>query len=325
MLIGLLRHGESEGNVKGELSSNANDVLHLTATGKEQIELLRHDTFFKETTHCIYVSPFCRTLESAATLVATSKEFANMPFVVDPRVEEEDYGKYDRLRIKDIKANLDETFRRIATGDYLIRLGYTGENRREFLLRVYGFLVSTLQRHQEDERILVITHSSVILAIEMLWIRLHNPSHKRQSTKNGQLKALSFNKSDIKDLENEIHQLLFASEFQANKFYKYNSGKLLTFMPAVESPQPANDALIYSLHKKKFYVADQEKMPKENTWFSGHLEVRHATPQTIYSVFAYRGDLPDGSREEWLNGLDFIANYIHKYIPVIDEEETLSA
>jgi len=316
MVIGLVRHGESEGNVRNELSSNLDDKICLTNLGRQQIRSLQKDPFFTQPLESMYVSPFLRTLESADILMhALARD--DLPLMIDPRIAEENYGQYSGTSLSETGQALNETFRRITAGDYVMRMGVIGENRREFLLRAYSFLLSILERHDDNQNILVITHSSVISALEKVWIRLYQPSFIRESTKNGQLKRLSIDRDDMVRIKAEIERLLLEPEYQDGSLICYSGEQLLTFSPAVECEKDMASALIYVQKTRKFYENQVSNNSIDALWFSGILHIRHLSKSThaTYPVFVQYGGEPSGKEISDPDRLRFVAEYNDKFFP----------
>lgn len=316
MIIGLVRHGESEGNVRNELSSNMDDKICLTNLGRQQIRNLQKDPFFTQPLESMYASPFLRTLESADILKHTLAK-DNLPLAIDPRIAEENYGLYSGTSLNETKEALNETFRRITAGDHVMRMGVIGENRREFLLRVYSFLLSVLERHDDNHNILVVTHSSVISALEKIWIRLYQPSFIRESTKNGQLKRLTIDRNERVRIKAEIERLLLEQEYQEGSLMGYSNEQLLTFSPAVEYENDITGVLIYAQSTCKFYENQAGNISIDALWFSGILHINHLPKDThdAYPVFVQHSGEPSGKEVSYSDSLRRVAEYIEKFSP----------
>lgn len=206
MTIGLIRHGESEANAHGLLSSNPADPYPLTTAGKKQIVTCITDPFFTTPPTAIYTSPFVRTRESAVIISdeLARRYQAQYPIIQDERIAEMNFGAFSGRTVEETDAEVRTIFEQAFAGDYEIRMSPSGENRREFLSRAYSFLLFLLETYDEDARIVVVTHSSIIAVLEKLWIRLKSPSFIRSSTKNAELKLIEFQKSDKESIESSL-------------------------------------------------------------------------------------------------------------------------
>ena len=82
---------------------------------------------------------------------------------------------------------------RIRLGNNDVRFGSTGENQREFLTRIYSFLVDIINYNKP---VLAVTHESVISVVSRLNRKLRNKG-KKKKIKNNQITELSFTKNDV--------------------------------------------------------------------------------------------------------------------------------
>lgn len=205
MIIGLLRHGESEANVADLLSSRPDDEYHLTPLGKRQVIDAVEDSFFKKPLAAIYTSPFYRTKESAS-IIATQLSYEGR-IIIDERISEMKFGSYSGRTRTETDEEVKRIFAQSFAGDNEIRMSPSGENRREFLTRTYGFILSLLETYNDEDVVLVVTHSSVIAVLEKLWIQLKNPRFQRKSTQNAELKSVQFTKNDTLAIQRLIDGL----------------------------------------------------------------------------------------------------------------------
>lgn len=205
MIIALLRHGESQANVQGLISSQPSDLYRLTPLGRKQIRNLTRHSFFEKPVTAVYSSPFLRTIESATVL---TKNISKLPRpITDGRIAEMNFGSFSGKKQKDVHEEVTHIFEQSFAGNHSIRMSPTGENRHEFLTRTYGFLASLLESNAQTDRMLVITHSSVIAVLEKLWIQLKAPDFKRSSTQNAELKVLEFDKNDAAKIREMLQAL----------------------------------------------------------------------------------------------------------------------
>lgn len=84
----LMRHGEAEQNVRGVLSSDNEEVHHLTDKGREHVKMSA-EKLKSEGIDLVFYSPVTRTTETAEIL----KEYlASAKFMVEDRIREEYFG-----------------------------------------------------------------------------------------------------------------------------------------------------------------------------------------------------------------------------------------
>lgn len=149
MRLVLVRHGESEGNVRHEINDNPARIVELTAKGRQQAtsvaERLRDIPF----THA-YVSEFRRAQQTAEILLQTH---ALIPRV-DARLNERISGM-DGLHV--------DMFNDLVRADYLHTKPPKGESFIEQMARLCSFLDEVAQRHP-DGVVLVVSHENPIVA-----------------------------------------------------------------------------------------------------------------------------------------------------------------
>ena len=106
----IVRHGESESNVNGILSSNPKTVNHLTKDGKEQaVAAAKHLT---DKIDIIYCSPFMRTKETAE-IMAEHLGYPKNKIIYDERLHEIFGGEFDGKKDAEYQAffgNREEKF-----------------------------------------------------------------------------------------------------------------------------------------------------------------------------------------------------------------------
>ncbi len=153
MKIVLVRHGESEGNVKHEINDNPKRIVNLTVKGRAQAEaaaeLLREVHF----THA-YVSEFPRAQQTAAILL----RHHDIPLHIDARLNERRSGM-DGLPV--------HVFNDKANKDYLHYKPEHGESFLEQMARLRSFLDEVATRHP-DGVVLAVSHENPIVAATAL-------------------------------------------------------------------------------------------------------------------------------------------------------------
>ncbi|MBI4809123.1 MAG: histidine phosphatase family protein [Nitrosomonadales bacterium] len=149
MKIILVRHGESEGNVKNEINDDPGRIVNLTARGRAQAaataERLREMPF----THA-YVSQFPRAQQTAAILL----QHHTLDLHIDARLNERISGM-DGLHV--------DVFNDLVRPDYLHIKPPGGESFIEQMGRLRSFLDEAATRHP-DAVVLAVSHENPIVA-----------------------------------------------------------------------------------------------------------------------------------------------------------------
>ena len=167
MKIFLVRHGESEGNVKHEINDDPLRIVNLTARGRAQAEAaaerLRAITF----THA-YVSEFPRARQTIAILL----QGRGLKHEVDARLNERRSGM-DGQHV--------DVFNDYVRADYLRIKPPLGESFLEQMARLRSFLDEAASRHT-DTTVLAVSHENPIVAAYALTVAdpervMHNIVH----------------------------------------------------------------------------------------------------------------------------------------------------
>jgi broad specificity phosphatase PhoE len=204
MIISFIRHGESMSN-KGLVLASAEDSKNdITNFGVDQIK--RAANSLRDSVDGIYVSPYLRTKSSAQIFIENRKE--NLTPIVDYRLQEIDYGIY--VDQKD-HPMMGEVANKQINGDYEVRFGETGENKREILTRFYSFLTDLIDIHGPDEHIVIFSHGRAIsMVVEALSKAGLKPSKNiNLHTDNGSIKRIEIRTGDrafIIDAQKEINK-----------------------------------------------------------------------------------------------------------------------
>jgi broad specificity phosphatase PhoE len=169
----LVRHGESIANVARHMAE-AQNLLTIDFSQREPdvplSELGRQQSIAmgkwfaalpeKDKPARIYISPFARTVESAALLTEIAGLDAGK-IVIDERLRERELGIFDRLTREGARQKYpEECARRELLGKYYYRAP-GGENWCDVIQRVKSFW-RDLREKENSERVLVITHEVVI-------------------------------------------------------------------------------------------------------------------------------------------------------------------
>jgi isoleucyl-tRNA synthetase len=150
--IFVARHGESESNVLGILSSNPKTVNHLTEKGKEQA--VKATENLKDKIDIIYCSPFMRTKETAE-IIAENIGYPKDKIIYDPRLHEISGGEFDGKKDADYQAffgNREEKFTKRPEG---------GETYEDAKKRMCDFLYE-IDAKNDGKNILIVSHNTPI-------------------------------------------------------------------------------------------------------------------------------------------------------------------
>lgn len=150
--IYIARHGESESNVLGILSSNPKTINHLTEKGKEQAVKVAEN--LKDKIDIIYCSPFMRTKETAE-IIAENIGYPKDKIIYDPRLHEISGGEFDGKKDADYQAffgNREEKFTKRPEG---------GETYEDAKKRMCDFLYE-IDAKNDGKNILIVSHNTPI-------------------------------------------------------------------------------------------------------------------------------------------------------------------
>lgn len=149
MKIILLRHGESEGNVKHEINDDPQRIVNLTARGRTQAEAAAERLRDMPFTHA-YASQFPRAQQTAAILL---RQHA-LELCIDARLNERISGM-DGLHV--------DVFNDYVRADYLRIKPPRGESFLQQMERLRSFLDEIAARHA-DGLVLAVSHENPIVA-----------------------------------------------------------------------------------------------------------------------------------------------------------------
>lgn len=157
MDILLVRHGESEGNVRGELQGHVD--APLTPRGQEQAALLGDWLRSKDFRwQAAYASPLARARETARIIT----ERAGFPEpVLDPDLREVSVGSLEGFN-RETLATRHPTFLERAITDLGDFGEYGGETYDDVQVRVKRFLAQLSESHRANaDRVLVVAHGGI--------------------------------------------------------------------------------------------------------------------------------------------------------------------
>ncbi|MFA6340652.1 MAG: class I tRNA ligase family protein [Candidatus Paceibacterota bacterium] len=183
----VVRHGESESNLTGILSSDPKSVNHLTDKGREQAVLAAKNLMHK--VDVIYCSPFMRTKETAE-IIAETIGYPKDKIVYDERLHEIYGGEFDGKNDKEYQAffgNREEKFTKTPKG---------GENYQVVIKRMTEFVYETDAKN-EGKNILIVSHNTPI------WLMFCGTAglDKKQALKTRKQGEAFIENSEIKELD----------------------------------------------------------------------------------------------------------------------------
>jgi len=154
----LMRHGESESNTSGVISSRVDNVHHLTNAGvagvRRSAEALRGKGITK-----IIASPLLRTRETAE-LIADSLGITRDGIIFDRRVQELDTGVLEGKRWSDYEKMIPTTRERFA------KAPTSGETLND-LKRRLGDFIYDIDAVYTNETVLIVSHEAPLQALVM--------------------------------------------------------------------------------------------------------------------------------------------------------------
>ena len=179
--LAVMRHAESLATERRKhLEQVHSDDVHLglemrdvdvplTTEGRENARRTGLHLDAWEPFDVLYVSPYKRTLETAAEVMAGLR---NRPLLVkEERLREKEWGVVEGLTRRGIREKYpEEDERRKRVGKYYFRPA-GGESYADVNLRVHSF-IGTLVREHPGQRVLLVTHQVVVLAFRKLLERM---------------------------------------------------------------------------------------------------------------------------------------------------------
>jgi uncharacterized phosphatase len=153
MKIHLLRHGQTDWNLEGRVQGQKN--VPLNQTGKQQIT--RFSTRVEYPYSLIVTSPLRRAVQSAELCSV----WLGLPLVKEPLFAERAFGMFEGLR-------KDEVYKQFQIADIEMLDKFPGvESMSSFRERLEAGL-RRLTKQYSEERILLVTHGSVIRLLTMM-------------------------------------------------------------------------------------------------------------------------------------------------------------
>lgn len=158
MKIFLVRHGETDWNLKGKIQGNTD--IELNKTGIKQAYELSNKMLEKNYKFSkIYSSPQKRALQTAKIL----SENTNIECIVVDELKEMNLGKWEGLAWSEVRENYPLEYK-----EWFVKRRYTktpnGESYEEMLERVLDSLYKIIDDNSDN--IVIVTHSAVIMSLQ---------------------------------------------------------------------------------------------------------------------------------------------------------------
>lgn len=169
MRILLVRHGQSEGNVKRSITQHVPDPeIHLSELGRQQSHQAGTNikTLIKDGSSVFYCSPYVRALETLRGIGHVVGTEATSNVHVDPFLREQDFGNFDK---PDVKQSHKE---KKAYGKFYYRFP-EGESPCDVYGRASMFLESLYRRWatKYTETAVIVSHELFLIMFVMRMFR----------------------------------------------------------------------------------------------------------------------------------------------------------
>lgn len=154
----LIRHGESEKNIKDVFDAQGDD-FHLTKNGQKQTKVAA-EMIKDEKVDKIFYSPMLRVKETAGII---NKKF-NLPLTPAPELLEINNGNWeDKTRFDQSIQSSRAAYKALTLAEqYVAKRGGTGESWKDCEDRIYNF-VKKIIRENPSQTIVLITHQAPLV------------------------------------------------------------------------------------------------------------------------------------------------------------------
>ena len=272
-----MRHGEADSNVQHVLSTKKENTHHLTASGREQVELSVKKL---RDIDLIFTSPFVRTKESAE-IIRKALGLKADQVIEDDRLSEIKADEFNNRPIKEWFAFF------VTLGEKFIKRPLGGENLDDIRKRTGDFLYE-LENKYSDKKVLIVSHGDTLWMLRSVasgYTKEEILSEELSDyyPQNGVIKELSFiplphNKNYELDLHRPYIDDIEVVDGRGNPLERvqevfdcwFESGS----MPYAQQHYPFENANIFEprgglFSKSKGYPADfiAEGMDQTRGWF----------------------------------------------------------
>lgn len=197
MKLIIVRHGQTDDNVGGDLAVKSSGVL-LNEEGLGQVQKLG-EHLKSEKIHVAYTSPTKRAVQTAEGIL---KHHKGIMVAVAHELAEQNLGVLEGLskaEIKEIKKNSKDLWHLFEPEQ--------GESYLKLQSRVKNFLETLLERHQ-GQTVLVVSHGGTlgVLTVDLLDKELTEENYRAHQPKNAEITMVEFS-----DGKKKIHFLNYHS------------------------------------------------------------------------------------------------------------------
>lgn len=170
-MLYMARHGQTVWNVNNRVCGITD--VELTEKGKEQAKALAYEVGGKDI-NLIITSPLKRAVETSQIVSA----ICNIPFKIDERLIEQNYGIYEGIDRKneDFLINKRCFAFKYPNGESIMQVAY----------RIYG-LMDEIKCEYRDKNVLVISHGGVCRVINTYFRDMTNDEFFDYSLENAKL------------------------------------------------------------------------------------------------------------------------------------------
>ena len=172
-MLYVARHGQTIWNAENRVCGITD--VDLTAKGKEQAKALAHEVGGKNI-DLIISSPLKRAVETSKII----SDICNIPYEIDERLIEQNYGIYEGV---DRKNQDFQNNKRCFVFKYP-----NGESMMQVACRIYG-LIDEIKSKYKDHNVLLISHGGVCRIINTYFHDMTNDEFFNYTLGNGKLEA----------------------------------------------------------------------------------------------------------------------------------------
>ncbi len=230
MIIFLIRHGQSYGNLLGTKKSiikGSKDNTSLTNHGKKQIEVISK-SFVRSGIKVdkIFSSPLKRAMQSAKIF---ANYFCNQKILIDDNIKEINFGDLERKSFEDVKSKYFTWWLKYQLDRFNTPFP-NGESKKDLINRVKIFIKNNLKK---DGVYVIFTHEEVIRAFLSIFYGDEQFFFSRgnlKTIKNGKVNSVFFDGNNylIYQINSSSPYELKINQYQAFKnFLVKNNLKIL--------------------------------------------------------------------------------------------------
>lgn len=186
--IVLIRHAKTDYNLQERYCSNTD--LSLNKKGIKQAETLR-DEICGLSPSLIFCSPLKRTQQTASIL------FSNSEQIIDARLKELNFGRWEGLNFQEIIANNGALYQRWLNNPFKFSPPQ-GETLRQLQRRCLKFIEAVFRNYQ-GEKIVIVSHAGPIRIITLNLLSKRKEEFWQDSVATASVSYFKFNKDKLKE------------------------------------------------------------------------------------------------------------------------------